>query len=60
MAARDYSFQRLQILTVADLLAGKKPGMPPAYGTFKQAGRAGAEGGARQAGLFDQEGNAHD
>ncbi len=31
---------RIQILTVADLLAGRKVDMPPAYGTFRQAPRA--------------------
>ena len=32
-------FPRLQILTIEDLLSGKKPQMPPVYGAFKQAGR---------------------
>ena len=33
------SYPRLQILTIDDLLDGKQIEMPPAYGTFKQAGR---------------------
>jgi len=32
-------YPRLQILTIAELFAGKEIAMPPAYGTFKQAQR---------------------
>ncbi len=32
-------FPRIQILTIEDLLSGKKPQTPPIYGAFKQAGR---------------------
>lgn len=32
-------FPRLQILTIADLLAGQTIAMPPSFGTFKQAQR---------------------
>lgn len=30
-------FQRIQIITVADLLAGKRPDLPPLHGTYAQA-----------------------
>lgn len=43
-------FPRLQILTIADLLNGKKIEMPPAYGTFKQAQRVNVPAG-QQLGL---------
>ena len=39
---RDYP--RIQILTIADLLAGAGVEMPPPFGTFKQAGRVRDEG----------------
>ncbi|MBA2338164.1 MAG: hypothetical protein H0V96_10490 [Acidimicrobiia bacterium] len=32
-------FPKLQIITVGELLAGKKPDMPTEYGTFAQAPR---------------------
>jgi site-specific DNA-methyltransferase (adenine-specific) len=32
-------YPRVQILTIADLLRGVEPKMPPAYGTFKAAQR---------------------
>ena len=47
----DRDYPRLQILTVADLLAGAEVRMPPAHGTFKQAPRA-AEPTAVQPGLL--------
>lgn len=47
----DRDYPRLQILTVADLLAGAEVKMPPAHGTFKQAPRA-AEPAAVQPGLL--------
>jgi site-specific DNA-methyltransferase (adenine-specific) len=40
---RDYP--RLQILTIADLLSGAEIKMPPEWGTFKQAPRAGQPAG---------------
>src|SRR5439155_20237126 len=47
---RDYA--RIQILTIADLLAGKKPQLPPfVMPTYQQAPRVVAE--ADQPGLFD-------
>jgi site-specific DNA-methyltransferase (adenine-specific) len=49
---RDYP--RLQILTVADLLNGAEPKMPPASVTFKQAARSGAPDAAQGA-LFGGE-----
>lgn len=47
----DRDYPRLQILTVAQLLAGAEVKMPPAQGTFKPAPRAGP--GAVQPGLLD-------
>jgi site-specific DNA-methyltransferase (adenine-specific) len=38
-------FQKIQILTVDDLLAGKGVDAPPMYGAFKQAERVSDEGG---------------
>ncbi len=38
------SYPRVQILTIEDLLRGVAVDMPPAYGTFKQAGRVRDEG----------------
>ncbi len=32
-------FPRIQVLTIADLLRGVEPKMPPQFGTFKQAQR---------------------
>jgi site-specific DNA-methyltransferase (adenine-specific) len=32
-------FPRIQILTLEELLTGRKPQIPPIYGAFKQAGR---------------------
>lgn len=37
-------YPRVQILTVAELLAGKKVEMPPAFGTFKQAPKSVSDG----------------
>jgi site-specific DNA-methyltransferase (adenine-specific) len=48
------SYPRIQILTIAELLGGKRPEMPQAYGTFKAAPRAAADG-ADQARLFGEE-----
>jgi DNA modification methylase len=47
-------YPRLQIVTIADLLAGAEIRMPPTHGTFKAArhGRSGA-GGARTLSMFD-------
>ncbi|MEP7293731.1 MAG: restriction endonuclease, partial [Chloroflexota bacterium] len=38
------SYPRIQILTIEELLHGAQVDMPPAYGTFKQAGRVKDEG----------------
>ncbi len=38
------TYPRVQILTVAQLLEGVEVQMPPAYGTFKQAGRVREDG----------------
>jgi len=38
-------YPRLQILTIAELLAGAKVAMPPAHGTFREAPRAQQEDG---------------
>ncbi len=42
-------YPRIQILTIEELLEGKQPQMPPAWGTFKQAPRerGGGKGGAQ-------------
>jgi site-specific DNA-methyltransferase (adenine-specific) len=37
-------YPRSEILTVEELLGGKKIEMPPEWGTFKQAERAGRKG----------------
>lgn len=47
----DKDYPRLQIMTIEDLLHGAEVKMPPAYGTFKQAPRAGPS--AIQPGLLD-------
>ena len=47
-------FPRIQILTIADLLAGKTVEMPPERGTFKQAGRVKGDDDAQQLGLFEE------
>jgi site-specific DNA-methyltransferase (adenine-specific) len=46
---RDYA--RIQILTIEELLHGKKVDMPPGYGTFKQAEKAEAQGKQHELGL---------
>ncbi len=33
------TYPKIQIVTIAELLHGAEVQMPPAYGTFKQAGR---------------------
>ena len=45
---------RVQILTVEELLGGRKIEMPPQWGTFKQAPRADAAGG-KQGEMFGRE-----
>ncbi|MDQ2751501.1 MAG: restriction endonuclease [Bacteroidota bacterium] len=40
-------FQRIQILTIAELLRGAKIDMPPQYGTFKQAQKVKQDGAAQ-------------
>jgi len=45
------SYPRIQVLTIEDLLAGKGPEMPTAFGTFKQAGRV--RGDVGQQAMFD-------
>jgi site-specific DNA-methyltransferase (adenine-specific) len=45
-------YPRIQILTIAELLAGREIQMPPAYGTFKQAEKVKGDG-AQQKGLFE-------
>lgn len=45
-------YPRLQILTIAELFAGKEIAMPPAYGTFKQAQRVEQDASDHQ-GRFD-------
>ncbi len=47
------TYPRLQILTIADLLAGKKPDLPSVHVTYRSAPRA-REGG-RQLSLLDGE-----
>jgi site-specific DNA-methyltransferase (adenine-specific) len=47
---KDYT--RIQILTIAELLAGKNVQMPPVSMTFKQAEKVKTESGARQHELF--------
>lgn len=47
----DRDYPRLQVLTIAQLLAGAEVRMPPAHGTFKPAPREGP--GAVQPGLLD-------
>lgn len=47
----DRDYPRLQILTIAELLAGAEVRMPPAHGTFRPAPRAGPS--AVQPGLLD-------
>lgn len=46
-------YPRIQILTIADLLAGKGIEMPPQHGTFKQAERVKNDSDEQQLGLFD-------
>lgn len=46
-------YPRLQILTIGDLLRGKKPDMPPEWGTLKQAPRSERKSDIEQRGLFD-------
>lgn len=48
-------YPRIQILTIADLLAGKGIEMPPQHGTFKQAERVKNGSDEQQLGLFDDE-----
>ena len=43
-------YPRIQVFTVAQLMAGERPNMPPAFGTFKQARRA-SGGDIEQPGL---------
>jgi site-specific DNA-methyltransferase (adenine-specific) len=43
------TYPKIQILTVAELLAGKQIDMPPAHGTFKQAQRVDTPLGEQQA-----------
>ena len=44
-------YPRVQILTIAQLLAGGEIAMPPAYGTFKQAQRVERDGDEGQTGF---------
>lgn len=48
-------YPRIQILTVDDLLRGARIEMPPAYGTFRQAGRVQAGDQPEQFELFGDE-----
>ena len=43
----DKDYPRLQILTVAQLLAGADVAMPPQFGTFRQAAKATPDGAAQ-------------
>ena len=45
-------YPRIQILTIAELLAGKNVQMPPVSMTFKQAEKVKTESGATQHKLF--------
>jgi DNA modification methylase len=49
---RDYP--KVQILTIADLLAGKGVEMPPQHGTFKQAERVKDQQPGYERGLFEE------
>lgn len=48
-------FPRVQILTIAELLAGQEVNVPPIQQTFARAGRIRAGDGHRQAGFLDPE-----
>ena len=47
---KDYA--KIQVLTIAELLAGRSVQMPPVSMTFKQAEKVRTESGARQHELF--------
>jgi len=48
------TYERIQLLTVGDLLAGKTPDLPPMRKTFQRAERFTAMTGEKQSGLFDE------
>ncbi len=47
-------YRKIQILTIADLLAGQGIDMPPQHGTFKQAARSRGPQDMMQPGLFEE------